>query len=175
VLDLFIPKPDVRERHQVVVRAPAGLVMETARGFDIQSIAAVRAIFWLRAKVLGAKASTWRSEGLVTDMLALGWQRLAEEPAKVFVAGASCEPWKADVVFMPFSEPIGVKIAWTIEADPLGPAVTRLATETRVVANDEVARAKFRAYWRKFGIGIVLIRRLLLRAVRREAERQFRK
>jgi len=41
------------------------------------------------------------------------------------------------------------------------------------MATDEQARAKFRRYWRLFGIGIVMIRRLLLPAIRRRAERQW--
>jgi hypothetical protein len=115
-------------------------------------------------------------------MLALGWGCLADEPGHVFVAGAACQPWQADVVFSPiapeqfaaYAEPDQVKIAWTLEAEALGPALTRFATETRVVATDAQARAKFRRYWRRFRIGIVMIRRLLLPAIRRRAEQQWR-
>lgn len=177
-LDPFIPQPDVRERREIVIDAPAAEVFEAASHFDIQSLALVRAIFWLRAKMLGAKIVERPSRGLIADMLSMGWERLAEAPGRYFVGGAACRPWKADVTFQPisagefasFAEPDAVKIAWTLEAEPLGPMRTRLSTETRVVATDDVARAKFRWYWRKFGIGIVLIRMLLLRAVRREAE-----
>jgi hypothetical protein len=42
------------------------------------------------------------------------------------------------------------------------------------VATDDQARTKFRRYWRLFGIGIVMIRRLLLPALRRQAEWQWR-
>ena len=71
----------------------------------------------------------------------MGWGRLEEEPGRRFVAGAVCEPWNADVVFRPvspggfasFAEPELVKIAWTLEADPLGPERTRLASETRAI------------------------------------------
>ena len=37
--------------------APAALVLETARTFDLRSTPLVRAIFWLRARILGAKAA----------------------------------------------------------------------------------------------------------------------
>ena len=47
-----------------------------------------------------------------------------------------------------------------------------MATETRAVATDEASRGKFRRYWRFAGPGILLIRKLLLPAVRREAERR---
>jgi hypothetical protein len=66
-----------------------------------------------------------------------------------------------------------VTIAWTLEAEPLGPALTRFASETRVRATDEAARTRFRRYWRRFGIGILAIRWLLNPAVRREAERRW--
>jgi hypothetical protein len=182
-LDPFIPRPEVRERHEITIHAPAALVLEVARRFDMQSIPIVRALFWLRAKVLGAgTVPARRSSEFITEMLSMGWVRLAEEPGRCFVAGAACQPWKGDVVFSPiapeqfadFSEPEQVKIAWTLEAEAQGPALTRFATETRAVATDAQARKKFLRYWRSFKIGIVTIRLLLLPAIRREAERQWR-
>jgi len=85
-----------------------------------------------------------------------------------------CSSPVAPEQFAAYAEPDQVKIAWTLEAEALGPALTRFATETRVVATDDHARTKFRRYWRIFGIGIVMIRRLLLPALRRQAERQWR-
>lgn len=180
VIDSFIPQPDVRERHETVVRAPAELVLEVARRFDVQSIPLVRTIFWLRGKLLRAKApASARPKGLDTDALrAMGWGVLAEVPGRSFVAGAACQPWQADVVFTPIApdrfaayvEPDRVKIAWTLEVEALGPALSRFATETRAVATDAQARAKFRRYWRYAGIGILAIRWLLVPAVRRQAE-----
>jgi hypothetical protein len=184
VLDCFVPHADESKRHEITIRAPAGLVLEVARHFDMQSLRLVRALFWLRAKLLGARmhAAARRPTGLVADMLALGWGCLADEPGHVFVAGAACQPCQADVVFSAiapeqfaaYAEPDQVKIAWTLEAEALGPVLTRFATETRVAATDAQARAKFRRYWRVFGIGIVLIRQLLLPAIRRQAEWEWR-
>lgn len=182
VLDRFVPRPDVGGRHEITIHAPAEVVLDAARNFDMQSIPMVRAIFCLRAKVLGARMPATRpATGLVSEMLALGRGCLAEEPGHFFVAGAACQPWQADVVFSPiapaqiatYAEPDQVKIAWTLEVEALGPALTRFATETRVVATDDQARKKFRRYWRIFGIGIVMIRRLLLPALRRQGERQW--
>jgi len=183
-LDRYIPVPDVRERHEVTIAAPAQIVFKVARGFDIQSIRIVRLIFWLRERALGAKrGARWRGAGLVADMRAIGWVPLADESDRLFIAGAVCQPWQADVMFRSvpaerfasFTEPDLVKIAWTLEAQTLAPALTRFATETRAVATDDIARAKFLRYWRTFRAGIVLIRLLLLPALRREAERRFRR
>jgi len=184
LVDRFMPTADVAERHEILIHAPADLVFDVAEHFDIQSIPIVRAIFWLRARVLGSRGATaWpRARGLVAETTSMGWGVLAREPARAFVAGAVAQPWLANVVFTPvpagrfaaFDEPDQVKILWTLEADPAGADSTRFATETRAVATDDVARRKFRRYWRTFGVGILMIRWLLLPAVRREAERRYR-
>lgn len=182
VASRFIPIPDVRERFETTVRAPAELVSDVARGFDLQSMALVRFIFWARARLLRARNEPRPRRGLVEDTLGMGWVILADTPGRELVAGAAARPWVPDVVFtsippdrfLDYAEPDRVKITWTLEAEPIDATHTRLATETRVVATDEGARKKFRRYWRRFGAGIVLIRLLLLPAVRREAERAYR-
>ena len=127
LLDRFIPHPDLRIRHQTVIRAPAALVFQTAQTFDLRTARLVRAIFWMRGVILGAKAIApdW-SLGFVPVMLGMGWGALAQEPDRWFVAGTVCQPWLADVVMKPisseefadYSEPNQVKIIWTLEAEP---------------------------------------------------------
>jgi hypothetical protein len=182
LLDRFMPVFDVRERHEVTVAAPAALVFEVARGFSMQSVPLVRAIFRLRALVMGSRQpAAWQPAGMVAETQAMGWGALGEERGRWYVAGAVCQPWQGDVVFRPvppaqfaaFAEPDLVKIAWTLEVEALAPDRARLVTETRARATDAAARAKFLHYWRWAGMGIVLIRWLLLPAVRREAERRF--
>ena len=181
LLDRFIPAPAVRERFEITVGAPPARVMQVAAGFDMQSAPAVRAIFRLREVLLGA---AWhearRPQGIVEETLSLGWGLLDEEAGRYLVCGASCQPWLAEVRFTAIDrerfaawcEPDNVKIAWTLEAEEIAPNVTRLAQETRAVATDAEAAAKFRRYWRWARFGIVAIRLLLLPAVRREAERR---
>jgi len=71
------------------------------------------------------------------------------------------------------SEPDQVKLAWAREVTEVAPDVSRLAQETRAVATDAAARAKFLRHWRWAHFGIVAIRLLMLPAVRREAERRW--
>jgi hypothetical protein len=47
-------------------------------------------------------------------------------------------------------------------------------TETRATTTDPVSRAKFRRYWAFLSPGIILIRRMSLGLVKREAERRAR-
>jgi len=105
---------------------------------------------------------------------------LAEEPDREIVMGTVTQPWNPNVVFRPlapdlfvaFNEPEYVKIAWTLRADPTGPNDSVFRHETRVITTDGVARAKFRMYWSFFSPGIKLIRWLLLKPLRNEAERR---
>ena len=181
-LERFLPHADVRERHEIVVRAPADRVFDLAKRLDLRSVGPVRAIFRLRELLLGARRVERPPRGLVEETLALGWGVLAEDPGRFFAAGAVCQPWLADVTFQAvepegfasYAVPGRVKIAWTLEARPLSPGLTRFVTETRAAGTDADARDRFRRYWRLVGRGVVLIRLLHLRALRREAERRFR-
>lgn len=182
-LDTFMPAPDIRERFHTTIRAPRDLVMEVATTIDLQTLPLVRAIFRLREILMRAGPTPPRqSQGILAETRALGWGLLAEEPGALIVCGAACQPWQANVGFTPipaeqfatYAVPDRVKIAWTLEAEALGPALTRFSHETRAVATDPDARRRFRRYWRWARFGIILIRLLMLPAVRREAERQWR-
>jgi hypothetical protein len=182
LLDRFLPQPDVSERFETTIRAPAAVVMQVAADFDMQSLPAVRAVFRLREIVLGSQRSAGRTaRGIVAETTGLGWGILADEPGRYVVVGARCEPWLPDVRFSAidpsgfaaYSEPGQVKIAWTLEAVEVAPDLTRFAQETRAVATDPAARERFRRYWRWARFGIVGIRLLLLPAVRRTAERRW--
>jgi len=122
-LDPFIPAPDARERFAVTVRAPAALVYDVACAFDMQSIFAVRTIFRMRERIMGSRPGVRVPRGLVAELEELGWGCLLERPGELFVGGAVCQPWLADVKFRAvppekfaaFADPDLVKIAWTLE------------------------------------------------------------
>lgn len=182
-IERFIPAWDIRTCHEIIVQAPADMVFAVAEHFDLQSIPLVRAIFWLRGKLMRASRSTpRRPAGLVEETKSLGWGELSRRPGRELVMGAVTQPWLADVKFTPvppdeflgFGEPDRVKIVWTIEAVPIEPSLTLLRTETRVRATDMAAGEKFLRYWRFAQYGIQLIRWLHLPAVRRAAELQHR-
>ena len=179
-LDPFIPVFDARERFAVTVRAPAPRVDQIARQFDMQSIPLVRHIFRMRERLMRVKADPRPPQGLIAEMRGLGWGTLADRPGELFVAGATCQPWRGDVRFTAvppdhfrrFAAPEQVKIVWSLECRATSPSTTELVTETRVEATDEAARARFLRYWRWARFGIIPIRWLLLPAIRREAEAQ---
>jgi hypothetical protein len=174
LLEQFMPMYEVVERHQTTVAAPAATTLSAARDQDILQVPLVRAIFRTREIVLRA-ARDGRAQqrdlhaGLIDTVRALGWGILAEIPDRELVVGAVTKPWEPHVTFrtLPpndfaqFSEPGFVKIVWTLRADPVDDHTSIFRTETRAVATDATARARFRRYWQ-----------LTLRPVKREAERR---
>ncbi len=181
LLDRFMPRYEVVERHHVRIAAPASVVFATAREMDLLQSPAIRAIIDTRARLLGAAPDNRLGRsGLVADMAAIGWRVLADVPGREVVVGAVSRPWEANVIFRPidpdrfaaFAEPGYVKIVWTLRADADGPGAAVFRTETRVATTDADARARFRRYWALFSPGIVAIRWLMLAPLKAEAERR---
>ena len=174
----FMPAPDAYDAHEIVIRAPADVVFDSAANIDLGTLPIVRAIFWLRSALIGDTPVDRVPQGIVAETQSLGWGVLDYEPGRMIVMGAATRPWQKNVTFraiepsrfVEFAEPNLVKIVWTIEADALDPGLTRLRTETRAQATDVGARRKFALYWIAFNMGIHFIRWSMLRAVRRDAE-----
>lgn len=182
LLDQFLPTPEVLERHQTRVAAPAGLTYRAARQMDLMRSWLVRSIFRGRELLMRAeRAAEQPSQPLVDQVLALGWGVLAQDPGRELVFGAVTQPWEADVhfralppdEFAAFDAPGYVKIAWNIRVEPLGAERSRFSTETRVATTDAYARRRFRTYWTMVAPGVRLIRRASLRIVRSDAERRY--
>jgi hypothetical protein len=182
LLDRFLPAPEVAERHQVEVAAPAPLTYAAACDMDLNRSAVVRLVFGAREMLLGGTRRNTNGTSLLTQTLELGWGVLAEERGREIVVGAVTQPWRGDVQFraLPpeqfaaFDEPGYAKIVWTLAADPLGPDASLFRTETRVATTDPDSRRRFRLYWSVFSPGILVIRRCGLGLVKAEAERRCR-
>jgi hypothetical protein len=190
ILDRFMPLYDIVERHHVRVAAPAAVTQAAAREMQLRDSCVVRAIFKGRELMLGAGEDSHPDAGpepgiepppgLLPMALSLGWGVLADESGREVVLGAVTRPWEPNPVFrdlMPgefaaFSEPGYVKIAWTLRADPAGDSGSIFRTETRAMATDIDARAKFRGYWALVSPGVALIRRAMLVSLKQEAERR---
>ena len=149
----------------------------------MQSSGLVRAIFKGRELLMGAAPGKRRQpQSLLSEVLALGWRILAEEPGRELVLGAVTQPWKASVQFIglppeefaQFQQPGYAKIAWTMAVEATGPDSSIFRTETRVATTDSDSRRRFRRYWSMVSPGVVLIRHEMLRAVRTEAARRHR-
>jgi hypothetical protein len=183
LLDRFMPRYEIVERHRIHVDAPAPITLAAAKEQDLLGSPLVRSIFKARELVLGATPDTRaQPRGLLAVVQSLGWGVLAEAPDREIVMGAVTKPWEANVTFraLPpdafaaYKEPDYVKIAWTLRVDAVGANASIFRTETRAAATDPLARAKFRWYWAFASPGIAMIRWLSLGPLRREAERRTR-
>jgi hypothetical protein len=183
LLDRFMPTYEIVERHHIRVAAPADVTLAVAREVDLQGSPVVRTIIRAREVILGARPDDRpRPRGLLAETQSLGWGVLAEVPKRQIVVGAVTKPWEANVTFRAltpdqfaaFNEPGYVKIAWTIRADAISETESVFRTETRAIATDPNARARFRRYWSFLSPGIIVIRLALLDPVRKEAERRVR-
>ena len=169
------------ERHHIRVAAPAGVTLSTACDIDMERSPVIRAIFRARELILGSEPDTTaRPRGLLAWAKSLGWNVLAETRDREIVMGAVTQPWEPNVVFRPlspdafttFNEPGFVKIVWTLRADATSATESVFRTETRAVATDGTARAKFRRYWSFLSPGIIVIRWMMLQPLKAEAERR---
>ena len=181
-LNRFMPTYEVREVHETRVAAPAEVTYAVAQELDMQESPLVKAIFTGREVLMGANPSLRQAQSFLSEIIALGWRVLSEEPGRDLVMGAVTQPWKADVQFrgllpeefLGFNEPGYAKIAWTIVVEPTSETTSVFRTETRVATTDPDSRRRFRRYWSLVSPGVLLIRREMLRLVRREAERRVR-
>ena len=181
LLDRFMPQYDVVERHHVRIAAPPTITLAAAREMDLLESRIVRAIFKGRELILGATPQDHvRPRGLLALVQSLGWVVLAELPEREVVVGAVTKPWEPNPTFRgvpaeafaAFTEPGYVKIAWTLRVDPDGPSASIFRSETRAIATDSSAHARFRLYWSCLSPGIILIRRLMLGPLKADAERR---
>jgi hypothetical protein len=142
----------------------------------------IQAIF--RGRELLMRSAPTRREAqptFLSEVQALGWRVLAENPGRELVIGAVTQPWKSNVEFrglepdefVAFNDPGYAKIAWTIEVEPAGDQASTFRTETRVATTDPRSRRRFRRYWSVVSLGVVLIRYEILRLVKREASSRF--
>jgi hypothetical protein len=198
LLDELMPKYDVIERHRTVVAAGTDTVYAALRRADLAGgplaklLLAVRAMpsalialfrspvstfVELRAprKPLAQRLRAFR----LADFERAGFHVVGERAPEEIVIGLLGKFWTArgalrtTLCMEDFHKgpPNGYALAgwnFTVAARPDG--LTELATETRVWCAQD-ARVKFRAYWLLVRPGSGLIRRSMLGAIRREAER----
>jgi hypothetical protein len=181
LLDVFMPKYDVVERHSVGVEASPETTLSAATEMDFGKCLPVRAIFKGRELLLGSKPDRIvRPRGTLALMQSVGWGVLAELPGREIVLGGVTRPWEPNPAFRAvppdafaaFDEPGYVKIVFTLRADTAGAGNSIFRTETRAVATDPISRKKFRRYWAFLSPGIIAIRRFMLAALKREAEQR---
>jgi hypothetical protein len=181
LLDSFMPRFDVAERHQTHVDAPADITFDTACTLDLQDSQMSRLLFKGRELLMGAGADPKPRPSLQPrQMVELGWTILADESEQL-VLGTVTQPWRSNVrfeaipkdEFLSFEHPGYAKIIFSLATVPIGTTQCDFRTETRVVTTDANAKKRFRLYWAFVSPGILLIRHEILRIVKRNAEQRY--
>jgi hypothetical protein len=170
LIDDLLPEYDFFERHSTNVAAAPEPVYEIARRLDMSGSHVIRLLFRLR----GLPAAALNLDGL----RALGFSILAERPGQELVLGLVGRFWTRSAGLLPvgasgfreFNQPGHAMAAWNFRVSARPGGGTRLSTETRVRCTDAASRLSFRCYWLVVRPFSGLIRRVMLREVKRQAE-----
>ena len=166
LLDHYLPHCDFFERHAIVIRATPERVFEACKTSHLSRSRIVKMLLAMR--------------GMRSDRQHFppaGFHLLADDPPREMVLGIEGPFWNPrcklrDVTAETFATPVAGNVArgaWNFLVEPDG-AATRLSTETRVLCSDE-SRWKFRLYWMLIRPFSGLIRIMMLRTIRKDAER----
>lgn len=181
LLDLWLPRSDFVERHQISIRGSTQQVYAASRGVDFRKVPIIRLLFALRslpALFLGSPKGQ-KGLGLTLDeMEKHGFMFLEERLGEEFLIGVVGAFWKPSgqichlpaAQFKSFDEPGFAKAVWNFRVEEASDW-TILSTETRIRCPDDESRRKFGRYWFFIRPFSGLTRIAMLRLIRREVER----
>ena len=190
LLDHYLPQYDVTETYAIIVDADPDLTWHAVRRSDLSRSAVVHVLLELRSLpnrlqgvLNGRPSEAARPPLTLDDMERAGFLLLDERPGREIVFGCIVQPWNAvtDDKPAPQVEPDRfaafeisgyVKVAFNIRVEPYGSGRALITTETRTAATDPMSLRRFARYWLFIGPFSALIRRLMLRIAKSDAERR---
>lgn len=187
LIERYLPRYDVTEVHEIQVDAPPAVAYEAIRTADI-SDPLITALFSIREfpnrlaqRLRGAPAKPSLRALTFADMARpeMGFVLLAEDPGVEFVVGSVGRFWKRDygwhrispANFVGFREPGYAKLVVEFSVWPTGLGGSVVRYEARTATTDEVARKRFRRYWRVIRPGVAVVMKRALQRIKAEAER----
>jgi hypothetical protein len=179
LIDRFLPDYDVIEHHAVDVNAPVDAAYRAVKELDLARSPVVLALLFARGLPdLFTGAVKPKRRLRLDDMVDSGFVVLGEEPDRELVLGIVGKFWQLSSgvhriepgEFTTFDEPGFAKGAWNFLVSAREDGGSTVVTETRVLCTDDDARRRFSRYWWLIGRFSALIRRVMLRNIKREAE-----
>jgi hypothetical protein len=188
LIDAYLPRFDVRERHRTHVAASPAATWAALRTTDLAAAPIVRALLLLRALpaalatgVTGVRALLARGPEPITlaAFERSGFRILEEAPPRELVIGLEGRFWRPGgdlctpgphAFRTEAPAPGTARVAWDFRLVACPDGTTELTTETRVQCADAAARRRFLPYWGLIRPGSGIIRHAMLRALRRAAE-----
>ena len=189
LIDDYLPRWDVRERHRIDVGAPPDVVFAALGETDLGDALVPRLLLGARALAgaladgrAGIRSLAQRARAPITlrTLEARGFTRLAERRPTELLIGLEGRFWRphgdlctppADSFATTAPAAGTARAVWNFALEAKTDGCTILSTETRVLCADGAARRRFLPYWLVVRPGSGLIRRYMLRAVRGAAER----
>ena len=183
LIDSWMPEYHFVERHQTLVRASEPTVYRSLMEVDFGGHPIVRLVLGLRALPgLLLRRRIWARSTRplrLRDAASFGFVFLEERPPHEVVLGLTGRFWQVSGGLLPTDPrtfrdhvPAGsARVAWSFALSPHDGNATLLSTETRIRCADGAARRAFGRYWLLVRPGSGLLRRVLLRCVRVDAER----
>ncbi|GGA16843.1 hypothetical protein GCM10008018_71580 [Paenibacillus marchantiophytorum] len=186
MIDRYMPDYQFGERHEISIHAEQGTVYRAIREVTAMEIPLLRLLFAIRAlpSVLMGKRREALANTLpyVEEMERYGFLLLEEERNWEFVVGVIGKFWR-----LTGNMPIKLKSAddfnafvdsryaksvmnFSVHEGPHGNAVVR--TETRIQTTGSASKVKFALYWAIIYPGSAYIRRMMLKAIKKRAERK---
>jgi hypothetical protein len=186
VLDRVLPDYADNEVHETAIAAPVEATWRAMRAVTPGELPFSLVLAGLRSLPVLLRGRDRVANRphlpLLDQFLGLGFGVLVDEPPRALVAGGIGKPWllhsarifsrDTPAEFAAFSEPGFLQVALSLEVTTVDGG-SRLRTETRVRPTDRAAALAFAPYWLVVKPFSSLIRRDLLRAVRRRAERSL--
>lgn len=182
-LDELVPVYQFSEVHETAVEASAERTYRAICLVTANEITLLRTLTWIRRFGQSTPVGILNPPGdkpFCDIALKSGFYLLVDEPVNEMVFGtfvaaptaarANPPPQITAATFTGIHSPgFGIAVM-NFRLQPLGPARTRLTTETRVFTTDTTTRRLFAPYWRVIYPGSAIIRTMWLRAIKRRAE-----
>jgi len=182
-LNRVLPEYQFSEVHAVVIHAPPEVVYAAIKQVDMRVSPIISGLLALRMlpHLVGRPELPDKLLSLkFEDFTRLGFILLTDVYPEEMILGLAGQFWKptarllriAPDKFRGFNRRTVCKAAWNLRIEPDGVSRVRLTTTTRVYCPTTRVQILFACYWVVIRPFSGLIRRVMLRLIRRAAERQ---
>jgi hypothetical protein len=179
LIDDIMPQFDVAASYGIDVAAPPSIAYAAISQADFSRSTTIRVLMSLRRgkPLKDSRSGSWRERLQESSFI-----ELAESPDRELVLGIVGKFWRPDggacskmtpQEFHEFSRPEFARAAWNFAVTEKSQNSSRMTTETRIQCLGRTARWRFRSYWLIVGPFSGLIRKVMLRQIKIEAERRF--